>query len=92
MLQESAEVIGLKALGWLVADEEMMGAFLGATGASAADLGAQAHDPDFLGSVLDFLLMNDDWVRAFCNTAGLGYEDPMRARQALPGGAPMHWT
>jgi hypothetical protein len=36
--------------------------------------------------VLDFLLMDDAWVVAFCDAAGLPYEAPMRARAALPGG------
>jgi hypothetical protein len=36
--------------------------------------------------------MDDAWVTAFCDLQGLGYDVPMRARAALPGGAEMHWT
>lgn len=89
---ESAETIALQALGWLATNEELMPVFLGATGASVDDLKAQAGDPAFLGSVLDFITMDDAWVVSFCDTIGLDYTQPMIARQALPGGAQMNWT
>lgn len=90
--RNSAETVALSALGWLVSDEEMLSIFLGATGAGADELRARAQDPEFLGSVLDFLLMDDAWVIAFCDNAGLSYDQPMRARAALPGGEAVHWT
>jgi hypothetical protein len=55
-------------------------------------LRAGAGDPAFLGSVLDFLMMDDAWVVAFCDAAGIAYTVPMQARAALPGGAVTHWT
>ena len=55
-------------------------------------LRARAGEPEFLASVLDFLMLDDAWVMRFCDGAGLAYEAPMQARAALPGGAPMHWT
>lgn len=92
MKQEQAEMIGVQALGWLAESDDLMPAFLGATGSSVEDLRAQASDPAFLISVLDFLAMDDAWIMAFCQSAGLDYDMPMRARQSLPGGAQMHWT
>lgn len=92
MSQHSAETIALQALGWLVGDEELLPVFLGATGASEADLRAQASDPEFLGALLDFLMMDDAWVVAFCDTISLPYDRLMQARAALPGGAQVHWT
>lgn len=92
MQQDYAETIGLQALDWLAGNEELLPVFLGATGATEADLRAGALDPAFLGSVLDFLTMDDAWVIAFCESAGLAYTQPLVARQALPGGAQMHWT
>jgi len=89
---EAAETLALEALAWLVGDEELLPVFLGATGTSEMDLRARAGDADFLGSVLDFLLMDDAWVVAFCDARGLSYEAPMMARAALPGGAQVHWT
>jgi hypothetical protein len=90
--QENAETIALQALGWLVSNEELLPVFLGATGASVTELAKNAQQPAFLGSVLDFLVMDDAWVIAFCDSANLAYEVPMRARAALPGGEQMNWT
>lgn len=92
MERDTAETVGLRALGWLAANEELLPVFLGASGASLDDLRSGAGDAAFLGSVLDFVLMDDAWVVAFCDAAGLGYEAPMRARAALPGGGEVHWT
>jgi len=92
MEQESAETIALKALGWLIANEELLPIFLGATGTSAEDIRARAGAPDFMISVLDFLTMDDTWVVSFCDAERLSYEAPLRARQALPGGADVNWT
>ena len=92
MQQETAEQYALTALAWLVAEEDLLPVFMGATGADEADLRARAGDADFLASVLDFLMMDDAWVMRFCDAAGLAYEIPMRARQAFPGGADVSWT
>ena len=92
MSQESAEVVGLKALEWLTGQPDELGVFLGSTGASADDVRAGAGDPAFLGAVLDFVLMDDAWVQAMCDHADLRYDMPMQARAMLPGGAAVHWT
>ncbi|MEL6463488.1 MAG: DUF3572 domain-containing protein [Pseudomonadota bacterium] len=90
--QESAEVIGLQAIGWMAGNEELLPVFLGATGASEADIRAGVGDPAFLGALLDFIMMDDAWVTAFCDAQNLPYDAPMRARLALPGGSDVHWT
>lgn len=90
--RDGAEILALKALGWIAADPDRLGAFLGATGTSVDELRVRAGAPEFLLSVLDFLLMDDASVVAFCEAEGFAYTDPMAARQALPGGAETHWT
>ncbi|MFD2738972.1 DUF3572 domain-containing protein [Sulfitobacter aestuarii] len=90
--QESAETLALQALAWLAAHDELLPVFLGATGASETDLRRQAGDPVFLGAVLDFLMMDDQWVVAFCDHVALPYERIMLARAALPGGEQVSWT
>ncbi len=93
MKRESAETLALAALAWLVGNEELLPVFLGSTGADAEDLRRQAGDPVFLGSVLDFLTMDDAWVIAFCDANGLPYEGPRcRPVTGLPGGEMTHWT
>lgn len=84
--------MALQALAWLVGNEELLPVFLGSSGAAEADLRARASDLEFLGSILEFLTMDDAWVIAFCDAHGLSYETPLQARWALPGGAPVNWT
>ena len=90
--REAAETLALEALGWLVGEEDLIGVFLGSSGTSEQELRARAGDAEFLGSVLDFLLMDDAWVIRFCDSRGLAYDRLMMARAALPGGAQVHWT
>lgn len=92
MQPEAAQVLALKALGWIAAEDELFPLFLGATGANLGDLRARAADPDFLAAVLDFLLQDDRWVVAFCDAQGQAYTAPQAARAALPGGAVVDWT
>jgi len=90
--QEVAETTALKALAWLVNNEEVCSVFFGSTGASIDDLRARAAEPDFLGSVLEFITMDDAWVVEFCDNNALAYEVPMMAAAALLGTARTHWT
>ena len=92
MNPQQAEVIALQALGWLVGNDDLCPVFLGATGGSEADLRARATDPDFLTSVLEFITMDDAWVVGFCDSIGLAYDMPLRARYALPGAEQVNWT
>ena len=92
MNRDRAETIGLQAVGWLVGNEELLPVFLGATGASEEDLRERVSDAEFLGSVLDFLTMDDSFVVSFCDAVGLPYDTLLQARQALPGGGQVHWT
>lgn len=92
MNPERAEQIAILGLTWLATNEELLPVFLGASGANADDLRGQAENPAFLGSVLEFLTMDDSWVIAFCDAHQLKYDDPLRARYALPGSEAVNWT
>ncbi|MCP5074789.1 MAG: DUF3572 domain-containing protein [Rhodobacteraceae bacterium] len=92
MKQEQAEVVALHVLGWLVGNDELNQAFLGASGMSVADLKTRAGEPEFLASVLEFLMLDDRNVIAFCDAHGLAYETPMQALYGLPGQAVPNWT
>lgn len=92
MQQESAQVLALQALAWIAADDEIFPVFLNATGASLADLRNRAGDLEFLGAILDFLMVDDRWVVAFCDQHALPYTAPQSARATLPGGAHVNWT
>ena len=90
--RETAETVGLHAVAWLAANDELLPVFLGATGASETDFREGLEDPAFQGSVLDFLLMDDQWVMAFCEAQDLDPTWLMQVRAMLPGGETVHWT
>lgn len=89
---DSAETLALTALGWLVENEELLPVFLGSTGASIEDVRDRVGDSDFLASVMDFLVLDDSWVMAFCDANALAYDLPAQARAVLAGGTDIHWT
>ncbi len=92
MTPDRAETIALQALAWLIADKDLCGQFLAATGASAEALRDGLSDPAFLAAVLGFVTEVDDRIIALCDATGLGYDQPLRALHALPGQALPHWT
>ena len=92
MQHEQAEVIALQALAWLAGNDELCPVFLGATGGDMDELRSRATDSAFQASVLEFITMDDAWVIAFCDTVDLKYDQPLRARYALPGAQEMTWT
>ncbi len=91
MTSLQAETLAIRALEWLVSNEDLLPVFMGASGADLDALRAGAGDADFLASVLDFILMDDRWVSAMAAALNIAPDQPMRARQALPG-AEVHWT
>ena len=92
MQSEHAQIIALQALGWLAGNDELSPIFLGSTGGSVDDLRKGATDPAFLASVLEFITMDDAWIIAFCDSAGIAYDQPLQARYALPGTENVEWT
>lgn len=92
MTEADAEQIAIDALGWMAQDPEIIGGFLGVSGATPEDIRKRAKEPEFLGFVLDYLLSDDAMVMAFSDATGHSAQAPMQARQALPSGATPHWT
>lgn len=90
--REDAETTALQALAWIAEDREMLRHFCAATGMEPEDLGAAAREPEFLAGVLDFLCLDDAWVRDFARATGTPPEAAGQARSALPGGDLPHWT
>lgn len=92
MSRDRAEVIALQAVRWLASDGDLLAVFLGATGATEQDFRQGIKNEEFLGSVLDFILMDDAWIGRFCEASEMPMEAPSQARMALAGGAQVHWT
>jgi hypothetical protein len=82
---ETAEILGLKALGWLAGDPGSLNRFLLSAGTDAAVLRRAAEEPAMLGAVLEFLLANEDLLLRFCEDSSTASVDVHRARQLLEG-------
>lgn len=82
---EQAAAIALRAVAFLVSDEDARAGLLRMTGITADDLRGRLEDPAFLVGVLEFLLANEPRLLTFCEKAGLPPEVPERARQTLSG-------
>ncbi len=91
MNRDRAETIALQALAWIAADEELLPQLAGATGAGLEDAGGRVQDPAFLAGILEFLTMEDRWIKRFCDDHDLPYEAPMQALLALPGQMRPEW-
>jgi len=91
MTPDFAETVALRALDWMLSNDDLRGVFLGSTGADAGQF-SQGIAPELLLAALDFLCLDDGWVVGFCDSAGYAYDIPNAARAALPGGAMPHWT
>jgi len=83
MSPERAEILGLKALAWLVAEPDALAGFLAASGVSGADLRDSAGCPELTVALLDFLLANETFLLAFCETSESDVASLHRARHLL---------
>ncbi len=89
---EQAEIYATKVATWLISNEEMLKIFMGSTGVSGNTIKSDFQDGVFLAAVLDFLLLDDNWVIAACQAIGLEPEAMAVVRQLLPGGQKVNWT
>jgi hypothetical protein len=80
--------LAIQALGFLAAEDEVLGRFLGTTGLGIDDLRERPDDPAILGAVLDFLLSDEPLLLQFCKEVDCPPEWPARARTKLPGFMP----
>ena len=81
--REVAEIVAVQALSFIADDPTRLGAFLAETGIGPQSLRAAAGDPQFLVSVLDFVLRDDATVKAFAKTSELHPTNIAAARDVL---------
>jgi len=84
---QSAQAVGISALGFIAADPELLSRFLAITGIEPGAIRAVAREPGFLAGVLDFILAHEPTLIAFAQSADLDPAAVLRARRALPNGA-----
>lgn len=83
--RQVAEIIGVKALGFIAGDAGRIGRFLAESGLGPETLRAAAKDPQFLTGVLDFILRDESLVVAFAAAEELR-PDQIRAVRDILGG------
>lgn len=84
----SPEVTALRALAWVVSDQDRAMRFLALTGCDAETLRRRAGEMETLGAVLDFLLEDEAALLAFADQVGLPAQSVALSRAALPGAMP----
>ena len=78
-----AETLAIQALSFIAGEPERLGQFLAESGIGPETLRTAATDPRFLASVLDFVLRDDQTVKAFASASQLHPTNIAAARQAL---------
>ncbi|KRP86085.1 hypothetical protein ACVMIH_002003 [Bradyrhizobium sp. USDA 4503] len=81
--REVAEIVAIQALGFIAGDAERLGLFLAETGIGPETLRNAASNPQFLASVLDFVMRDDATVKAFARASELHPTNIAAAHQAL---------
>jgi Protein of unknown function (DUF3572) len=81
-----AAVLALKALAFLAGSQDALQRFMDLTGAGRDSLGERADEPEFLASVLDFLLTNEELLIQFCDDTSTDVRSVHMARHVLAGG------
>jgi hypothetical protein len=92
MTSQEAEIYALKVTNWLISNQDLLDVFMSSTGVSEATIKSDFHDGVFLAAVLDFLLLDDNWVIDACDAMQLEPDAMQTARLMLPGGERVNWT
>lgn len=90
--REAAETMAIQTVSWMANDPAILGGFLSETGANLGSLAADIRRPEFLASVLDYILAEDQRVLALAAGLGIRPETIAQSRAHLPGGDLPNWT
>ena len=83
--RQVAETVAIQALSYLAAEPARLGRFLAETGLGPETLRGAANSPEFLVSVLDFVLSDENLVKEFAKAHELKPSTVGAAREALGG-------
>ena len=81
--REVAVIVAILALSFIAGEPERLGLFLAESGIGPETLRTAATDPQFLASVLDFVMRDDATVKAFAAASQLHPTNIAAAHQAL---------
>lgn len=76
----------------MASEDPVWQAFLGISGADAAQVRAEAQRVEMQRAVLAHVMREDDWVRACASALGVAPEELVAAAARLEGPAGMNWT
>jgi Protein of unknown function (DUF3572) len=82
---ELGQSLAASALAFLAADPERLDRFLSLTGLGPHNLRDAAEDPAFLGSVLEYMLTDEELLLRFAADSNLEPDTVALAHQALSG-------
>jgi hypothetical protein len=82
---DEAQILALKALGFIVNSEETLRRFMALSGVDGATLRARAAEPEMHVAILDFFLANEGFLVDFCDTASVDAKTVHQARYVLGG-------
>ena len=83
--KQAGEFIAIKAVEYFAAHPEALAGFLSYTGTGPAELKANINNPDFLASVLDYMMIDEPTLLDFAQSLDLNPQDIVKARLLLPG-------
>ena len=83
--RETAEMLAVQALGFIAEDPQSLSRFLDTSGISADRIRTAATEPRFLAGVLEYMLADENLLRAFADRAGIDPAEVARASTALGG-------
>jgi hypothetical protein len=81
--REVAEIVAIQALSFIAGDPERLGLFLAESGIGPETLRNAASNPEFLASVLDYVMRDDATVQAFAKVSELHQTNIAAAQQVL---------
>ena len=82
---ESAHLLAIEGLSFIVNDEEVLGRFMSLSGLAPDDLRVAAGEPEFLAGVLSFLMEHEALLLAFASSAGIPPNHVTGAHLTLSG-------
>lgn len=85
MTPEKAEILALEALSWLAGEPEDLQRFLRLSGLEPETLRQGAGTPEMSVAILDFLLVHEEMLLRFCESAGVKAKELHLARHVLGG-------
>ncbi len=92
MNEDQAKIVALRALAYLVRDEDVLQRFMDLSGSDAMDMRQRADDPAMLAGILDFFLGNEVQLLEMCEATEIAVEEPARARHCLAGVQYEEWS